>query len=47
VSNNKVTGKVLIEVCAESNKLGSPEQKLVAAIPKLFVNPERVYILAG
>jgi hypothetical protein len=48
VKNNKFTGKVLIEVCAERrNESENPERRLVTAIPKLFVNPERVYILAG
>ncbi|XP_069697387.1 fatty acid synthase-like [Periplaneta americana] len=48
VSSSRHAGKVLVKIQTEGpDKLMSPEVKLVSAISKFIVNPEKVYVIAG
>nr|QCW07586.1 fatty acid synthase 6 [Blattella germanica] len=48
VMDTESSKKVIIKIHEETkHSISEPERKLISAIPKLFVDPEKMYVLAG
>lgn len=48
IASGKHIGKVVIKVRdEEADQVVTPSQKLVPAIPRTYVNPDKSYILVG